>query len=421
MVPRVFRVRQIFDCPRIQNVADEVQRQLTALELSRQIRPGHRVAVAVGSRGIANLVVLVRAIVDHLRQLGAEPFLVPAMGSHGGGTAEGQQKLLESYGLTFSAVGCPILSSLETLVVGHAAQGFPIHFDRLAFESNHVVVLNRIKPHTGFCGPIESGLMKMLLIGLGKCEGAAIYHRAIQTHSFTEIIRGAAAEVLRCCPIRAGLAVIENAYDQTAKIEAVRSEDFESREPQLLALAKQWMPRLPFREVDLLLIDRIGKDLSGTGLDPNVVGRKFNDHQAAADEWPKVRRIAVRGLTEATHGNALGLGMTEFCRSSVLRETDFAATRLNALVSGHLSAAMIPLDYENDRDMLTTALGTIGLVKPPNAKFVWIADTLHLGEVECSEIYWAEARRREDLDILTPPRELSFDTSGNLPVFADMV
>ncbi|MEN6406484.1 MAG: lactate racemase domain-containing protein [Thermoguttaceae bacterium] len=421
MFPRIFRVRQNLDSPRVQNVPDEVRKQLTSLALDRQIRPGHRVAVAVGSRGIVDLVVIVQAIVDHLRRLGAEPFLVPAMGSHGGGTAEGQQQLLASYGLTPSAIGCPIRSSLETVIVGQAIQGFPIHFDRLAFESDHVVVLNRIKPHTGFCGPIESGLMKMLLIGLGKCEGAKVYHRAIQTYSFAEIIHGTAAEVLRQCPIRAGVAVVENAYDQTAKIEALRPEDFETREPPLLALAKQWMPRLPFREVDLLLIDRIGKDISGTGLDPNVVGRKFNDHQAVADEWPKVRRIAVRGLTKATHGNVLGLGMTEFCRSSVLREADFTATRLNALASGHLSAAMIPLDYETDRKMLADALGTIGLVKPPQARLMWIADTLHLGEVECSEIYLGEAQRREDLDILTPPRNLPFNVAGNLPTFGDMV
>jgi hypothetical protein len=224
-----------------------------------------------------------------------------------------------------------------------------------------------------------------------------------------------AGEVLRRCHILAGVGVVENAYDRTARIEAVLPAQFEVREQKLLALARQRLPRLPFPRADVLLIDRIGKDISGTGLDPNVVGRKFNDHKAVEDEWPKVRRIALRGLTEATHGNATGLGMAEFCRSELLRRTDFAATRLNGLVSGHISAVMAPLDYESDREMLAAALGTIGLVEPPQARLLWIADTLHLSEVECSAAYLDEARRHDDLEILTAPRDLPFDAAGNLP------
>jgi hypothetical protein len=221
--------------------------------------------------------------------------------------------------------------------------------------------------------------------------------------------------VLRRCRILAGVAVVENAYDQTARIEAVRPDDFEARERELLALARGWLPRLPFQRVDVLLIDQIGKDISGTGLDPNVVGRKFNDHKPLADEWPKVRRIALRGLTEATHGNAIGFGIAEFCRCQLLRETNFAATRLNGLVSGHISAVMPPLDYETDREMLTAALSTIGLTESPQARLLWIADTLHLGEVECSVAYLDDARQRHDLAILTPPRDLPLDAAGNLP------
>ena len=225
----------------------------------------------------------------------------------------------------------------------HHKYGFPIHFDRTAFEADHVVVCNRVKPHTGFAGPIESGLMKMLTIGLGNPEGAMVYHRAILDFGFDQIVRGAAAEVLAKCHILAGVAIVENAYDQTARIEAVPPEQFEARESELLVLAKRWLPRLPFPQVDVLLIDRIGKEISGTGLDPNVVGRKFNDHKAVEDEFPKVKRIAVRGLTPQSHGNAIGLGMAEFCRSQLLGEIDVAATRLNGLTSGHISAVMTPL------------------------------------------------------------------------------
>ena len=208
--------------------------------------------------------------------------------------------------------------------------------------------------------------------------------------------------------------MVENAYDQTARIEAVLPEQFEARESELLVLAKQWLPRLPFSQVDVLLIDRIGKEISGTGLDPNVVGRKFNDHKAVEDEFPKVKRIAVRGLTPQSHGNAIGLGMAEFCRSQMLDEIDVAATRLNGLTSGHISAVMTPLDYPTDREMLAAALGTIGLAEPPHAKLLWIADTLHLGEMECSVAYLAEARQRPELEILTDPREFAVRRRGQL-------
>jgi hypothetical protein len=413
--PQLFRVRQTFDAPRIDDVAAEVHAQLARLDLGQTVRPGQTVAITAGSRGIANIVLMMRAIVEHLRGLGARPFIVPAMGSHGGGTAEGQRRLIESYGITEAAIGCPIRSNMETVIVGRAPEGFPVHFDRLAFEADHVLVCNRVKPHTAFVGPIESGLMKMLLIGLGNCAGATVYHRAIRDFSFDRIIRSVAAEVMRRCHILAGLAIVENAHDQTARIEAVRPEQFEAREKELLVLARHWLPRLPFSRVDVLLIDRLGKDISGTGLDPNVVGRKLNDHRAMDDEFPQVRRIALRGLTEATHGNAIGLGVAEFCRTDLLRQTDFAATRLNGLVSGHISAAMAPLDYETDREMLAAALGTIGLTEPPEAKLLWIADTLHLTEVECSAAYLAEARQRDDLEILGGLRDLPFDAAGNLP------
>jgi hypothetical protein len=211
------------------------------------------------------------------------------------------------------------------------------------------------------------------------------------------------------------VAIVENAFDQTARIEAVAPEHFETREKELLILAKQWMARLPFQHVDVLLIDEIGKDVSGTGLDTNVVGRKFDDHKAVDGELPKVKIIALRGLTEATHGNAVGVGCAEFCKSQLLRETDIHITRLNAITAGHLAAAMFPLDYETDREILNLALGTIGLVEPANARLLWITNTLELTELECSAAYLDEARRRDDLEVLTPLRDLPLDAAGNLP------
>jgi hypothetical protein len=417
--PKIFRLRQTFERPRVEDIAGTVRAELARLKLQRRIRPGQTVAITAGSRGIANIVLIIRTLVDYLRELGAQPVIIPAMGSHGGGTAEGQLRVLHSYGITEQSCGCPIRSSMETVLVCHSPEGIPVHFDRHAFQCDHVVVCGRVKPHTLFAGQIESGLMKMLLIGLGKCAGAQVYHRAFEDYNFERIVRSVAAEVIARCRVAAGLAIVENAYDETALIEAVPPEDFYSREVQLLALARRWMARLPFQHVDVLLVDRIGKEISGAGLDANVVGRKFNEHKAVEGEFPKVKRICLRGLTPASHGNAIGLGLAEFCRTQLLRDMDPHATRLNAIVSGHIAAGMIPLDYPTDQQMLAAALSTIGLAPPSHAKMLWIADTLHLTELECSEAYLQEAKSREDLEILTPPRPLPFDADGNLPESVD--
>jgi len=413
--PQIFRVRQTFERPQVSDVPSEVQSQLEQLALRNKIQPGQSVAITAGSRGIANIHLIIKAIVDHLKSIGAEPFIVPSMGSHGGGTAEGQRAIIEAYGITEQFCGCPIRSSMETVVVCEAAEGFPVHFDRFAFEADHVVVCGRVKPHTGFVGDIESGLMKMMLIGLGKHEGAKIYHRAIMNYSFGQIVRSVAREVLSKCSIVAGVAIVENGYDETAKIAAIAPDDFENREKELLVQARGWMPQLPFKKVDILILDEIGKNISGSGMDTNVVGRKYHDHEAAEDEWPKVKKIVIRGLTEATHGNACGIGMSEFCRTQVLEQMDVRATRINSLTGGHAPAAMIPLDYSTDREILDVALPSIGLTEPPDASLIWINNTLDVVEAECGVAYLDEARQRPDLEVIRDPRPLPFDQTGNLP------
>ena len=413
--PSIFRIRQQFERPRVEDVAAAVESELAALGLSSRIGRGQSVAITAGSRGIANIDVILRAVASHLKRLGAEPFIVPAMGSHGGATAEGQQKILESYGITQASCGCPIRASMETVVVCQAAEGFPVHFDRHAYAADHVLVCGRIKPHTRFVGDIESGLMKMMLIGLGKHAGALVYHQAIQDFSFGQILRSVAREVLSRCNIVGGLAIVENAYDETAMISGVAAADFESRERALLELARQWMPRLPFDEAEVLLIDEIGKDVSGAGLDTNVVGRKYLDHASRADEFPKIKFLVVRGLTQASNGNATGIGLVEFCRSRVLREMDVHATRTNCLTGSHATAAMSPLDYETDREILDVLLSVIGLRERSTARLMWIQNTLQVAEVECSEAYFELARQRSDLEILTQPRKLPLGEDGNLP------
>jgi hypothetical protein len=416
--PQFFRVLQTFERPRVDDIPATVHAELSRLRLGEKVRPGQSVAITAGSRGIVNIRVILRAIVQHLQQLGAVPFLVPAMGSHGGGTAAGQLEVLASYGVTEAYCGCPIKASMETVVVCQTVEGFPVHFDRHAFGADHVIVCGRVKPHTDFTGDIQSGLMKMMLIGLGKHEGAKVYHRAIHDYNFPQIVRSVAGRVLRDCKILAGVAIIENGYDETALIAAVRPEELEAREKELLRRATELLPRLPFREVDLLILDEIGKNISGTGMDTNIVGRKFNDHSAVEGEWPKVRRIVVRSLTEETHGNAAGIGISEFCRTQVLRDMDQHKTWVNALTAGHVASVMVPLHYETDREILNAALPTIGLREAVDARILWIKNTLELTEVECSATYVEDARASADLEIISPLRPLQFDSAGNLPRFS---
>ncbi len=412
--PRMLRIRQKFDAPRVENIPAEVDRQLATLKLQSKIQPGQTVAITAGSRGIANIAVIIKAAVQHFQKLGAKPFIVPAMGSHGGGTAEGQREIIEGYGVTEEYCGCPIKASMETVIVAETPQGIPVHFDKFASEADHVFVCGRVKPHTNFVGDIESGLHKMMLIGLGKHNGAKIYHRAIMDYSWIEIVRSVADAVIRNCKVIAGLGIVENAYDETGMIAAVAPQDFFQREKELLVIAKQWLPRLPFRQVHLLIVDEIGKNISGTGMDTNVIGRKYNDHKATDRDDTAVRTVFVRGLTEATHGNACGIGMAEFTNTRTVNSIDRRITSINSITGGHAPAAATPIWYDTDREVLENALTTIGLATPERAKVIQIPDTLHMAEVLVSEAYLEDIKKRPDLEIVSQPQEMQFDATGNL-------
>jgi Lactate racemase N-terminal domain len=412
--PRMIRVRQKFDARRVADVPGEVAGQLASLKLGERIRPGQSVAITAGSRGIANIDKIIRAAVDHVKSLGATPFIVPAMGSHGGGTAEGQTQILEHYGITPGKMGCELRASMETVIVDRTPQGIPVHFDKHASQADHVLIVGRIKPHTGFVGDVESGLHKMMLIGLGKHEGAKIYHRAIADYSFMEIITAVGQSVIQKCRVVGGVGIVENAYDETALIEAVPPEKFLERETDLLKLAIQWLPRLPFPYCDLLIIDKIGKNISGTGMDTNVIGRKYNDHAATDRDTVRCKRIFVRGLTDETHGNATGIGMAEFTNQRTADAIDRKITAINCITGLHPTAAMIPIAYETDRECIANALHTCGLVEPPHSKVIQIPDTLHLAEVLVSEAYLPDLSSRPDLERLCDADAMSFNEQGNL-------
>ena len=411
--PKMIRVRQQFEAPEVDDIAAAVRAEVKGLNLDSTVTPGKSVAVTVGSRGIANIALIIKSVVEELKSLKLEPFIVPAMGSHGAGVAENQRKIVEGYGCTEEYTGAPIRASMETVQVGTTEDGIPVYFDKHAFEADHVVVVGRVKPHTTFVGEIESGLHKMMLIGLGKHKGAELYHRAIVQHSFDRIVRTVAHTVLEKCGVLFGLGIVENQYDRTALLRAVPPENFADGEKELLLLAKKWMPRLPFDHADLLIVDEMGKNISGSGMDSNVIGRKFLDHRAAEKEFPKITRIYLRDLPDETHGNASGLGTAEFTHKRLVDKLDLEMTYINCLTGGHPPSGAIPIYFDSDRKILDVALKSIGLIEPEDAKVIHIKNTLDVVELLVSEPYAPEVEKRDDLSLVDGPSEIEFDGNGD--------
>lgn len=420
-LPKCFRVRQDFASQGIAEIATAVRDELKRAELSALIKPGQRVAIAVGSRGISHLALIVKTIVAVTMELGADVVVAPAMGSHGGATAAGQVAMLASLGVDEETIGCPISATMDTVSAGEVpvAEGgvsLPLHFDRVCSEADHVILVNRIKPHTRLVGDLQSGLCKMLMIGLGNHEGAVAYHRAFPAFDYElgKVTQTVVPQILSRMPITMGVAIVEDAFEQTSLVEAVSAGDFLTREPELLKLATERMPRLPFDDAELLIVDRIGKEISGTGLDTNVVGRKASDKSAGPNEWPKIRQIYVRSLSPKSGGNASGIGIAEYCRSEVVRSADMKTTYINCLTSEHVTAAAIPMHFETDAEVLEAAVGQACRPSASQVRWMWIRDTLSLGEVVCSEAYFDEAQSRPGLTIIQPAKAIEFDSLGQL-------
>lgn len=416
--PEMLTVKRHFAAEREAPPEEAVPRELEKLDLVRRVPAGASIALPVGSRGIHDLVPIVGSIVGALREMGFEPFLVPAMGSHGGGTAPGQLEVLDSLGITEGAVGAPIRASMKTVVVGETTRGLPVHVDRHAAEADAILIVNRVKPHTEFRGEVESGLLKMMLIGLGKLEGAALYHRAAVQTGFSTLAREAVSVVVRRTNVVGGLAIIENAREQTARIAAVAVDEIFSREAELLGEAIRLMARLPFESADVLLVDRMGKNLSGVGVDPNVTGRGSLDawerRQDLRPPPAEVTRLVVRALTPETHGNALGVGLVDFIPRRLYDAIDWDKTRLNAITALVPYKARCPIVLETDRECLETALSTCGLIEPDSARIMHIADTLNLEILRVSRAYEDEVARRDDLEVLGRGETLRFDSEGTL-------
>lgn len=409
-VPRMLRVRQTFDRPRVPDIPRAVAESLDRAGLP--IRRGDTVAVGAGSRGVASIDVIVGATVAWLRDRGARPFVFPAMGSHGGGTAEGQLSVLAHYGITEATMGCPLRATMEVVQVGEAL-GMPVWLDREAAGADWIGLVNRIKPHTDFKGSIESGLFKMMTIGLGKYQGAIQYHRANVHHGYERVITAVGREMLGRARIAFGLGVVENGYDETAHLEAFPPAALEEGERRLLELARKWMARLPFSPIDVLIVEEMGKNISGAGMDSNVIGRPTNPHEPFPAEV-KILWIVALDLTEDSYGNATGLGNADFTTRRLVDRIDMKATLINCITACAPNGAKIPPTYDTDREAIETALSCIGLTPPEQARVVRIKNTLLLGELEVSEAFLAELARRPDLTALSDPAPLAFDAAGRL-------
>jgi hypothetical protein len=412
--PRMLRVRQQFARPRVDNIPAAVRASLEKLDLRRTIKPGQSVALTGGSRGIANISLVLKNVAQYLKDLGAKPFIVPAMGSHGGGQADGQREVLESYGITEAFTGVPIRASMEVIQAGTTPEGFPVYLDKIASGADHIGVVARVKPHTSYHGPIESGLMKMMMIGLGKHTGASWYHKVLLEHPYDQVVRSVGRTLRSKAPIAFGLALVENGYDETALIEAALPADFETVEERLLVKAREWLARLPFHQADLLIIDEIGKEISGSGMDTNVVGRKRAFANQPPENQPNMRFIFVRGLSSKTHGNAAGIGFADFTSTRLVKAMNYEATAINCLTSGYPEGANLPVHLDSDRKVIDAALAILGTRPSANARVMHIRNSLWLEEVEVSEPCLQELPKMTEFAVLTGPYDMRFDGSGNM-------
>ena len=411
--PRMFRVKQKLEGPTVHDIPGAVRETIRALRLSDRVKPGQTVAITAGSRGVANIDRITRAVVDEIKAIGLKPFIVPTMGSHGEAKAEGQVKVLEHYGITEAAMGCPIKSSMAVVEIGKV-KGTTVFCDKNAWEADHIAVVGRIKAHTDFNNEIESGLFKMMAIGLGKQHGAENYHRAGHHYSYAEIFPLVGKAVLATGHVLFGVGIVENGYDETAKVKALLPKDFEAEEKALLKEAKAWMARLPFEQIDLLIVDELGKNISGAGMDPNVIGRASVQKPAGK---PHVRNLFVRDIRPESEGNAIGVGFADMTTWRLVKKINYAAMYMNAITAGIAEAAKVPMAFDSDRDAVQTALGMIGLTPPEQARVVRIKNTLHLTEIDISESMLSEVKANARVSQVTDPATLTFDGSGNLPPF----
>lgn len=409
-LPRMIRVKQLFqdDFIAVEEIPDVVHRQMK--RQMKDIQPGMRIAITAGSRGVANIVVILRAISDFIKQCSACPFIVAAMGSHGGATADGQRQVLEDLGITEAAVGCPIVSSMETIYIGDTANGESVYVDRHAAKADGIVVCGRIKAHTSFRGEYESGLMKMMVVGLGKQRGADAFHAAGIEHMGKRIYPFGKA-IVDNCKILCGVGVIENAYEKTCKIVSLDAKDIPEQEPALLLEAKSRMGRLFFEMADVIVVDQMGKNISGDGMDPNITGKYPSPYLSGPISS---QHLVVLDLTDESHGNANGLGCANVSTRRLHDKMDMEVTYPNAITSTAIWAVKIPMIAANDKEAVQIAVRACTGIDKQHVRIIRIKNTLEIDEILISESLLEDACKEPQLTIAGTGEEWNFDREGNL-------
>jgi hypothetical protein len=409
---RMRRIRQVFDDRRIEDIDGALAGEFARIGLPARLRPGMRIGITVGSRGIRNIGQIIAAIIREVRSAGGEPFIIPAMGSHGGATAEGQVRLLAKYGITEEALGVPIRSSMAVVELGKLPNGLQVYFDREAQEADGVIVVNRVKVHTAFKSDIESGLHKMLSVGLGNHQGASLVH-ALGVKGLQDYMVDFAKVILEKAPILCGVGILENAYDETSRLTAAWPAAFEQVDRELLRECKRILPSLPVSDVDVLLVEEIGKNISGTGMDTNIVGgvKGFKPGEYTP---PEIKRIVVLGLSPETRGNALGIGMADLIPRRVRDQIDLEATYANTITATFLDRAKIPMVADTAQRALDIALRTCWTLPGTPPRILLIRNTLKLDELYVSEPVWQEVRERSQIEPAGEWEPLRFNADGEL-------
>ena len=411
-LPRMAKIKQNFETDSIKDIAAEIHSEFIKINPQKTISPGQSVAISAGSRGIHKIDEIIGALIDELKKIDARPFICPAMGSHGGATADGQKKVLAQYGITEDSMGVPIKSSMEVSQIGETADGIPVLMDKYAQQADHIIVVNRVKPHTDFEGEIESGLMKMIAIGLGKQKAADHYHNMFMQLEHCHVIISVARVALEKSNIAFGLAAVENQKDETQLVRIMTAPNIEEEEKQLLIQAKELLARIPFDPIDILIVDQMGKTFSGTGMDQNVIARTVVPYHKVPAK-PNIRRIFVRDLSDDSYGNALGIGNADFTTQRLVGKIDRDATYMNVMTSSCPELIRIPPYYGNDREVLEAAFQTLPETDASNARIVHIENTLYLGDMYISEALLTDARFMESIDIVNAAKEMRIDQSGN--------
>ena len=409
-IPRMVQVRQSFDESCIVDIPSALRAELSRDAIRELVKPGMRIAITAGSRGVDNIALVIRELAAFLTECGALPFVIPAMGSHGGATAPGQMAILESFGIVEDYIGCPIHASMETVCIGHLEDGRPVHIDKFAAQADGIIPVGRVKPHTAFRARYESGVMKMMAIGLGKQQGAEVCHKAGIMH-LAENVEQFAFGVLRHAKILFGLGLVENAFDKTALIRAMTKDEIPEIEPELLDIAKSKMARIMFDQVDVLVVDEIGKNISGEGMDPNIAGRWIVPNIKSGID---ATRVAVLDLTDESHGNSTGLSMADVCSKRAVEKMDREVTYPNSLTSTVTILSGIPMYFDNHRYTIQAAIQMMPGKPPEEITMIRIKNTLELGVIEISENLLELAQNTLGLEVISPPTALSFDQNGDL-------